>query len=394
MKRCLSNFLNFAPYVIIFILLTTLLGSCAKKSDVFPDVGENIASPTAIILDVAANRLYLVNSNDKVLYDSTQGNFQVYDITNPLAPTLVNTAQTLSFSGQVYLDTVNKLAWVPNRYTADSQATTDRLYKFNLDEASASFLSFTESALSRDAYAIQCCYPASRVWITTSMQELQYVDLNGDLTAGAISLLTTLDNGGQITHAESSYEVLKNNQAFLTRQWGGIMVVNLDEAGATNSVPVDYWISDIEVPRGLGLDSNLLYVVGEGNINDVWTPYLLILDTASLDSTTTNTNTAVIDKEDDGLLQATIQVGNSPQEVLLTTQYAFVTNQADDTVSVIDKGARAVVATIAVGDEPITMALYTTPAGVEQYVYVGNISANTLSVIDIPTLSVVATWPQ
>ena len=70
-----------------------------------------------------------------------------------------------------------------------------------------------------------------------------------------------------------------------------------------------------------------------------------------------------------------------------------MTNQNDNTVSVISIAARNVVTTIDVGRQPVTMSLYTTLAGEEKYVYVGNMYDNTISVIDIPTLTVVATYP-
>lgn len=376
----------------MMLAVFALMAGCAKQGDVFGDIGTNIASPSAMAVDVTLGRLYVVNSNSDVLYDSTQGSFQVYDITNPLAPTLVRTMQTLSFSGEMYLNTVTKQALVPNRYTADSQATEGRLYGFDVDEASQGFLNFTESSLGRDSYAIKCCYPENRAWISTTLNELQYVDLGGDMVAGSIPLTTTLSNGGEITYAEISHIAIIGNQAFLSRAWGGVMVVNLDEAGVSDVVPVDYFIADIDNPRGIATDGTLLYVVGEGPINDTWTTYLLILDPTTLTSTTTNTSTQYVDKDDDGILLALIQVGSYPQEVLLSTSYAFVTNMNDDTVSVIDLATRVLLKTITVGDEPFSLAVYTTPAGSDEYLYIGNTSSNTISIIDIPTLAVAATY--
>lgn len=378
---------------LMMVALLLAGAGCATSSDVFPDVGTNIASPSAMALDVAANRLYLVNSNDKVLYDPTQGNFQVYDITNPLAPVLLSTTPTLSFSGQIYYDAVTKTAWTPNRYSANSQATTDLLYRIDVDEASAGFMGLSSTTLGLDSYAIQCCYPANRAWVTTSLEQLQYVDLGGSLTPGAITLTSTLDNGGQISNADSNDVVIRGNQAFVSLIYGGIIVVNLDEADVAGSVPVDYLIADIEAPVGLAIDGDTLYVAGAGQVGDNWIPYLVVLDVSALTPTTANTTTALLDKEDDGLLQAIVQVGNQAEDVLLTTQYAFVTNYQDDTVSVVSRATNAVVSTLTVGDEPFAMALYTTPGGVEQYVYVGNLSSNTISIIDIPTLTVVATYP-
>lgn len=372
--------------------LLILLCSCAKSGDVFDDVGTNIASPSAMSIDAAANRLYLVNSNSKVLYDSTQGSFQIYDITNPLAPALINTLQTQSFSGEVYVDTVAKRAYMPNRYTANSAVTTGLLYNIDVDEASANFLAASTTTVGKDAYAINCCYPASRAWITTSLNELQYAALDGDLTANSVPLLSTLDTGFVMTDAQVNFIAIINNQAFLSREYGGTMVVNLDKAGDPTATAVDYFISNIENPRGIATDGALLYIVGEGTIGDTWTRYLMIVDPATLTARTGNTTTQLIDKDTSGILLATITVGTSPQNVLLSTAYAFVTNQGDDTVSVIDLATRAVVKTITVLDEPYSLALLS-PAGVDQYVYVGNLASNKLSIIDINTLTVAATYP-
>lgn len=376
-----------------------LVASCAKNSDIFNDIGTHIASPTSITIDVASNRLYLVNSNDKVLYEPAQGNFQVYDITDPLAPVLISTAQTLSFTGQLYFDAATKRAFAPNRYSANDAATTGLLYGFDVDESSAGFMTFTQNTLQNGSFGIQCCYPPNRAWITSTWQNgntplYQYVDLGGDLTPGSVSLATTLDSGGQLTNCQANYEVLIGSQAFISRLNGGIMVMNLDEADVPGAVPMDYLIGDIEAPRGLATDGAYLYVAGEGNnLSGDWTQYLLILDIRSLVPDPSNTTTRLMNKVTDNLLVAMIQVGGYPQEVLLSTDYAFVTNQNDNTVSVISLASSSVAKIINVGNSPVTMALYRTAGGVDQYVYVGNMFDNTLSIIDIPSLTVVATYP-
>ena len=171
------------------------------------------------------------------------------------------------------------------------------------------------------------------------------------------------------------------------------MIVNLDEADVPGAVPMDYFIHDINQPRDLAVRDGLLYLVGEGNEGGNWKRFLMILDVSSLTPLTDNDTTIFIDKDDDGLVASFIEVGNSPQTLLLTTDYVFVTNMGDDTVSVIDLAARTVVAEIDVGSEPFSLALYTTADGVEQYVYVGNLEGNTISIIDIPSLTVVTTFP-
>ncbi|MBN1282846.1 MAG: hypothetical protein JXA24_03635 [Proteobacteria bacterium] len=376
------------------ILFIFLLASCAQGTGIFPQLGEQLATPSAMTFDAAASRLYVVNSNAEVLYDWTQGSFQVFDVTDPLAPALIKSVPTASFSGQIYLDQAAGMAYVPNRYSPDAGATEDRLYIFDVDEASPGFGSFTEQPAGLNAYAIDCCYPADRAWVTTSEDGLQYFDLAAIGPPGSLALTCDLDTGGSLTQTAVNHIARNDPQAFLSREYGGVLVVNLDKAGDAGSVPVDYWISDIPNPEGIAFDGSRIWVVGEGNECDGdWCRFVQVVDVAPLVPRTGNTTAARVDKDDAGLLIATIEVGKNPQEVLLSTQYAFVTNQDDDTVTVIDRATYAVVATVSVGEAPFSLALYLTPAGDERYLYVGNVESNTLSIIDISTLAVVATYP-
>ncbi len=383
--------------ITLTIMMAVSLAGCAQQGSIFSEPGDNIATPSAMAVDVNTNRLYLVNSNAKVLYDWTKGSFQVLDITNPLAPTLIKSVETPSFSGQIYLNVGQNTAYVPNRFSANDNATNDALFVFNVDELSTNFLSYNSLQLGENPYAISCCYPAARVWITTSSGELQYVDTNNaSPTAGSIMITTTLANGGELSNVEVNHIALLNNQAFLSREFGGIMVVNLDDAGVTGAVPVDYFISDVQNPRGIATDGKYIYVVGEGDEDGDYRRTLTVLDPSTLTPLYDNTTTWQLDKNDNNLLVSMIDVGQNPQEVLLTSQYAFVTNQDDDTVSVINLAnvttATAADATISVGLQPFSLALYRTNDGVDKYVYVGNVESNTISIIDIPSLSVVATY--
>ena len=97
-------------------------------------------------------------------------------------------------------------------------------------------------------------------------------------------------------------------------------------------------------------------------------------------------------------VSATIPVGPRPIVVAITPdgKHAYVTNQGDDTVSVIDTATGAVSATIPVGPAPSGVAI--TPDG--KHVYVANngsgllgtgVVDNTVSVIDTATGVVSAT---
>jgi YVTN family beta-propeller protein len=370
------------------------LAGCAQSQDEFGDVGDNIASPSAMAIDVANNRMYLVNSNDTVLYDWTQGNFQVLDITDPLAPELIKSVATDSFSGLIYLDVLESKAYVPNRYSTNTEEKYDKMYVFSTVEAPRSdLLSHRTVRVGANAYDIECCHPDRVVWLTTSESRLQYIDLDSDLSPGNMSLVTTLDSGEEISFTEAYHLAIKDNQAFIARQENAILIANLDEAGETGKVPVDYAIADVNQPRGLAVRGDYLYALEEGNENGRWHRCLLVMDISSLVPLFDNRYTQKLDKNSDHLLVKMIDVGRNPREVLLSNDYAFVTNMDDDNVSVIDLGGLTRIKNIPVGDQPFSLALYTDLGGEDKYVYVGNLDSNTISIIDVATLKVVAEYP-
>lgn len=367
--------------------------ACASSSGIFPSLTDQLATPISMAVDVANNRLYVVNSNAKVLYNYEQGSVQALDITNPLAPVLLQTTATVSFSGQIYLDQASRRAFIPNRYSPSDQVNDSALFNFNVDTGSSEYMSYASQPMGDNAYAIACCYPVNRAWVTTSEGVLQYFDVTAPAAVGDMVITTTLDNGGTITHAEANHIALLNNMAYVSREYGGILVVNMDDAGVVGSVPVDYYLNDIPNPAGIATDGRHVYVVNEGDRDGEYHNSVTVIDATLLAPLVGNTSTVNVTTEDSSLPVAYIEVGQSPQEILLSSQYAFVTNQEDDTVSVIDLASLAVVSTITVGDQPFSLALYTTAGGVDQYLYVGNIEGDTISIIDIPTLTVAGTYP-
>ena len=383
---------------IIAAFAAAALGWGCATSDVFPALEDQIAGPTGIAIDSAANRLYLVNSNEKVAYEWEEGSFQIYSIADPLNPSLIQTTHTLSFSGKVSLDTTRKLAYVPNRYSDSDDDVADRMFIFNIDEASADFMTFQEISLFVDPFGIQCCYPVDRLWVALGGKKedyrVQFVDKD-TLAVGDVNMLVDLDIGGNFTYNETTELVIIGQMGFFSRSRGGIVVVNLEGGGVAGKQPVDYWIADIRTPRGIGTDGTYVYIVSEEDESDEWVPWVFVLDPSSLTPLTDNTVATVLDKEDDGLLVASIELNErrDPQEVLLTQDYIFVTVGQDDEnyVEIADRNTFAWLKEVATDEEPFAMALYA-PGGVDTYLYIGNQVSNTLQVLDIATLSIVATF--
>ncbi|MGA5824234.1 YncE family protein, partial [Kitasatospora sp. NPDC094028] len=85
----------------------------------------------------------------------------------------------------------------------------------------------------------------------------------------------------------------------------------------------------------------------------------------------------------------TVAVGSFPTGVAITPdgRHAYVTNEGDNTVSVIDTVTNTVTATVVVGTGPFDVAV--TPDGL--HAYVTNNGDNTVSVIDTVTNTVTAT---
>ena len=384
---------------IVFIFIIAVVASGCAGSTIFPTLTTEIAGLAGIAIDADNNRLYVVNANERVAYNWEQGSFQVYDISNPLSPVLMRTTATLSFGGQVSIDTVAGRAYITNRFSDNDNATTDRLFVFNIDETSADFMTFTETTVGLNPFGITCCYPADRMWIAEGGRDttylVQHVD-RGNLAVGDVNMLVNLDNGGRFTENETTEVVIIGNQAFLSRSRGGMLVLNLDEVGVAGQEPVDYWIQDMSSPRGIATDGTLIYIVSEESDSGSWVPWVHVIDPATLVPLTDSTEAVVLDKDDDGLLVTSIGLNSrrDPQEILVTTDYIFVTVgwNDDDYVEVLNREAQTWNREIATGEEPFAMALYD-PAGVETYVYVVNQIDNTIQVIDIATLAIVATYP-
>ena len=104
-----------------------------------------------------------------------------------------------------------------------------------------------------------------------------------------------------------------------------------------------------------------------------------------------NNNTVSVIDTASNTITTTIPVGSIPISLVLTPNGAslYVANGGSSTVSVVDPATNTVVATVPVGNTPFATAV--SPSGA--FVYVANLRGNSVSVIDTATNTVVATVP-
>ncbi|PIR16335.1 MAG: hypothetical protein COV46_08800 [Deltaproteobacteria bacterium CG11_big_fil_rev_8_21_14_0_20_49_13] len=376
----------------IMLLASWLMffSSCAGD-EIFKEIGNNIASPLSINIDSATKRLYLVNSNNTVLYKN--GSLQVYDLADPLIPALVGTAPTTSFSGHTYYDPATNVIFVANRYSSNNADLVDNIIRVNVDEASADFLKVEYFEDGSNPFGIERDTSNTNVYVAAYNSTIDYFPVADPASMTPISVANlALSDGTTLGGADMRDLTIIGRQAFITIPTGGMFVLDLDENN------IDYYVSDFLSPRAATNDETYVYMTDVEYIDDQYTPLLYVLDPAAFPPITGNTTATVMSKDDAGVVVTSIGVGADsnadPQEMVIATDYIFVTNTGDNSVSVIGIPGYVRGADITVGSQPFGMGLYSPPpAGVDAYLYVGNIDDNTISIIDMATLTVVATIP-
>lgn len=377
---------------VLFTISVVLLYTACATSSIFPSIGNKLGNPLTLAVNSAAARLYVINGNTKDAYST--GSVQVYNITAPAAPTLVSTAVMDSFSSQIYLDVANQFLYTPNRYSANTTATSDRLLQVNINEASTGFMTITSATAGANPFGITCCTPAGLALAAALGGELDSYSLGtGAPGVTATSLNTTASDGTVYTNPQASQVAIIGAQAFVTLPTGNVFVVNLSKLGGGVS-PVDYVITGVTSPRGIATDGTLIYLLSVQTSAGTSTPQLLILNPATLTARTGNTTATNVDVTTLQVKALTMGGGTTttdPEQVVVGTNLIFVSNTGDDSVTVVNRAAQTVNASIAVGDQPFGMAIYS-PAGTDTHLYVANVLGNTISIIDIAALSVAATF--
>ncbi len=376
-----------ASLLLASCFLTTTGANCT--STIFPALGTNLSAPIAISVDAANARAYVVNSNNRVEFNGAS--LSILDISSPAAPTLLsNTSNPITidnFSGQIYVDTTNRFAYIANRLSTDPLDTSDVLLKVNLDESSSSLATITSNTAGNNPFGVACCDASDRVYAVSSGGT---VEVYNKLTLAytQVSLAVTLDEGA-ISGASATEAAFNSTGtlAFISNRAGQVYILNTSEIGDASKNPIDYVIKNVQDARGLALDATNLYVV-DGTAG---TALLRVIPTATLTPITPDT-TAISQPDATTLQTTTVPLGNDPNEIILFGGKAYVSNRGDDTISVIDlSNLSATPTTIAVGDEPYGLAAFT--SGADSFLYVTNLASNTISVINLASNTVVATFP-
>lgn len=356
-----------------------------------------MANPLTVAVNSTTNRAYVLNANDTVLF--TNGSVHVVNLATITSPVRVNSVELEGFGGQLFLDTTNNAVFVTNRLSENEDDKVDAVQRINVDEASGSFLSISALDANGNPFGIgfdRSVAPVTQIVVPSREGVLDVYDVSSasPTRTAQVDLKRVLSSGDTLTTVGASEAVVVGTQAFVTRADAGLLVVNLSEATSSSANPVDYFIEDLDSPRGIVTDGALVYVVDvdtddDGNVTNT----LRVLNLAALTADGSNTTTTVKDKDSDSLLVRSVTVGTNPQEVVLDGTTAYVTNFDDDTISVINTVAGIVTATITVGDEPFGMAFYQQVAGTNTHLLVCNHKANTVSIIALASNTVVATYP-
>lgn len=390
--------------VIIFLLMEALLTSCAG-ADIFPAIGTSMANPLELAVDSGQRRLYVLNSNYTVIFES--GSMHVVDVSDPADPVRLNNVDIINFSGQAYLDTTNRLLYTPSRYSSSNVDSIDTLTRVNVDESSANFLSKTTYDTANDPFGIFWYAAGSRIMVASYDGHLDYYDVSGsDLTHASFSLATDLMLEGSIIASVqgpgANRVVTMGTQAFITNAGAGIWVVNLDKLGVAGEYPIEYFLSDIPSPRGIATDGTYVYVAC------IYTPSggtatvaLLVIDPTTLTPRASNTSAdAIINTNTDVYYAYTNIEDADPQEVVIAGGNAYISHFGAGTVSIVETTGFTKTGSIAVGGTPYGMAvLYedgteTTPT----HLFVADPNANKVFTVDIQAGSstvntVVGTYP-
>lgn len=358
-----------------------------------------LANPISLVASNSNQRLYLVNSNNKVLWEDAS--FIVLDISSPANPKPIAVISIANFSGQIILDEPRGYVYIPNRQSADQSDVVDQVLRINIDESSPGFLTvdlFDEAPNPFGAF-----YDGvSQLYVAASFEATQY-NVNNFAGYTSVNLAVKTAQGRDID-AEETRELAispSGNWLFVTNRIDNMLIVNINEFPAPTSPgktdlgtePVDFIVVGTSSTRGVTSDSSYVYLIdGSPSTFKVMSDASLLPVVGAPQEISTAS-----------LQVAAVPIGDDPSEVVLDTpnRRAYVTNTGSDDVSVIDLDLFVEISRISVsgnlppntpvGQSPFGLALAN--IGGTNYVYVANFDSNTVTVIDADALQVVSAFP-
>jgi len=389
--------------ILILAMILTTFTACAG-SDIFVPIPLTLsplvlANPISMVASATNQRLYLVNSNNKVLwFDSS---FIVLDISNPLNPQPIAVISIPNFSGQVILDEPRGFVYIPNRQSADQSDVVDQTLRINIDESSPGFL--TVDLFDAAPNPFGAFYDGvSELYVAASFEATQY-NVTSFTGYTSVNLAVKTAQGRDID-ADQTRELAispSGDWLFVTNRIDNMLIVNVNDFPAPTTTgktdlgtePVDFIVTGTASTRGITSDSNYLYLIdGSPSTFKVMSDAPLTPVTGAPQEISTAS-----------LQIAAVPIGSDPSEVVLDTvnRRAYVTNTGSDDVSVIDLDLFIEISRISVsgnlpantpvGDSPFGLALVN--VGGTNYLYVANFDSNNVTVIDADALQVRAAFP-
>lgn len=398
---------NFLKHSLISLALAFAFGACAGTS-IFVNIPLTLdplvlANPIALASSPTSNRLYVVNSNNRVLW--FDASFIIMDITNPARPVALAVISIANFSGQIILDEARGFVYIPDRQSGSAADEQDQILRININEASPFFLDVEFIDATDNPFG--AWFTGQFLFVAAIADALQY---NVDTFTGFTKVdLAVTTNTGRELDAERTRELAvtpSGNNLFVTNRLDNMLIINMGQfsppvtPGLTDlgQEPVDYILTGTQSTRGITTGSTFTYVVDGA-------PQALRILT---DDGLAPVSGAPVEIPLSSLEVAAIPVGFNPSEVIFDepNQRAYVTNTGEDTVSVIDTNLRQEIARIDVnttgetvqssgdgnlGDQPSAMTLVN--IGGTNFLYVAHFTTNLISIINADTLSTVGMFP-
>jgi len=388
----------------LFLVLVFGFAACAGQS-IFPPIPLTLspvvlANPIAMATNNASQRLYVVNSNNLVLW--ADASFVIMDITNPVAPTTIAAISIPNFSGNIILDETRGYVYLPNRQSSSNADLVDQVLRININEASPDFLKVEFFDSGADPFGA-FFDGMNSLYVIADQEALRY-DVNNLLGFSKVDLNVTTAQGRLIKAQDTRETALSpsGNFLFVTNRTDSMLILNTNEMTAPTTAgeldlgtePVDYIVDGTNSTRGATRDSKFIYIV------DGSPSALRIMTDASLSPVS-----GAPQEITTGSLQvAAIPLGRNPGEVLLDepNARAYVSNTDDDNISVIDLNLQTEITRLAVdinlpanidpGDQPFPLAVANVSG--TNYLYVGNFFSNNITVFNADTLQLVSAFPD